>query len=145
MKLTTNMRYITEHVHMNHPWSKELTYLYHMYQRLSFDLFASSLKVYYKTLTCLPKHFPNKLNQGPCIICYTENMTDLTKGKKQLIQITGEIIHMDFAFYNVTSIRGLSFIITAVCSNTRMLWVFINAPKQSTVCIICFILTTLKT
>ena len=65
--------------------------------------------------------------------------------RKKLIQITGEIIHMDFAFYNVTPIRGLSFIITAVCSNTIMLWVFTDATKQSTLCIIRFILTTFKT
>ena len=74
-------------------------------------------------------------------------MTDLTKGKT--VDTTnlqpGEIIYIDFAFYNVTSTCGLTSILTDVCSNTRMLWVFTNATKKSTVCIIHFILTILKT
>ena len=71
-------------------------------------------------------------------------MTTLSKGTTvdtSNIQL-GELIHMDFAFYNVTSIRGFTSILTFVCTNTIMLWVF--SPKQSPVCIICFILKTLK-
>ena len=32
-----------------------------------------------QTLTGLPKHCPDKLNQAPCTICYTEKMTTLPK------------------------------------------------------------------
>ena len=51
---------------------------------------------------------------------------------------------MDFAFYNVTYIREFTYMITAVCENTRMIWVFTNSPKLSPVRIICSTLTTLK-
>ena len=53
-----------------------------------------------------------------------------------------ELIHMDFAFYNVNSIHGFTSIITVVYSRTRMLWVFSTTYKQSHVCIIRSILTT---
>ena len=56
----------------------------------------------------------------------------------------GELINMEFALYNVTYIRGLTSIITVVCSNTRILWLFPTASKLSPVCIFRFILTALK-
>ena len=33
----------------------------------------------------------------------------------------GELIHMDFSYYNVTSIRGFAVMITVVCVRTIML------------------------
>ena len=57
---------------------------------------------------------------------------------------SGELIHMEFAFYNMTSIRGLTYMLTVVCIKTRMLWVFPTVSKQSPVFIIHFILTTYK-
>ena len=56
----------------------------------------------------------------------------------------GEIIHMDFVFYNVTSIIGLNYILTIVCANNIILWVFHNTSRQSPGRIIHFFLTTLK-
>ena len=41
-----------------------------------------------------------------------------------------EFIHVDFAFYNITSIRGFNSMLTVVCANTRILWICINVPKQ---------------
>ena len=35
-----------------------------------------------------------------------------------------ERIHVEFEFYNVTSIRGFTSMVTAIHENTRMLWVF---------------------
>ena len=55
----------------------------------------------------------------------------------------GELFHMDFAFYNVNSIRGFTSMLTLVCSKTRMLWVYPTAPKIASVRIIRFILTTI--
>ena len=34
----------------------------------------------------------------------------------------GEIIHVDFSFYNVTSAKCFTSIITVVCAKTIMLW-----------------------
>ena len=53
-----------------------------------------------QTLTELPTHFPKKLNQALCKICYTENMTTLHK--VTTVDTTNfqpeEIIHIDFDF-----------------------------------------------
>ena len=56
----------------------------------------------------------------------------------------GELIHMDSAFYNVTSIQGFTYMLNAVCAKTRMLWLFPTATKISPFHIIHFILTALN-
>ena len=56
----------------------------------------------------------------------------------------GELIHMGFSFYNVTSICGLTFMITVVCVNTIMICLLPSASKQSPVFIIHFIMKTLN-
>ena len=53
---------------------------------------------------------------------------------------TVELIHVYFLFYNITSIRGFTSMLTFFCSNTRMLWLLSIAPKRSPVRIILFIL-----
>ena len=55
----------------------------------------------------------------------------------------GELVLTEFAFYNVTSIRGFTSMLTVVCAKTIMLWVSPNAFKRVPVRIIQFILTTL--
>ena len=52
----------------------------------------------------------------------------------------GELIHMDFAFYNVTSIRGLTSMLTVLCEKTKMIWIFPTAFKHYPVRIIRFVL-----
>ena len=37
---------------------------------------------HHQNFTGLQKHYPKKLNQEPCTICYTEKMEILPKGKK---------------------------------------------------------------
>ena len=49
---------------------------------------------------------------------------------------------MYFSFWNVTSIHGFTSVLTVVCVKTRMIWLSLNASKQSHVCINIFILTT---
>ena len=55
----------------------------------------------------------------------------------------GELVHIDFAFYKLTSIRGFTSILRVVCAKTRMLWVLPTESKISHFRIIRFILTTL--
>ena len=90
------------------------------------------------------KNCPNKLNQAPCKICYTENMK--TSLKEKTVEKTklqpGELIHMQFAFYNVTYIRGSISVITIVYSKNILLWVFPIESKPFPVCIMRFIQTT---
>ena len=99
---------------------------------------------HYQTLTGLPKHCPKKLNQAPYIICYTQNMTTYPKGKS--VETTnlqpGELIHMEFVSYNVTSLRVFPYIITVVCTKTTMLWISPTEYKLDPFSIIIFILTT---
>ena len=54
-----------------------------------------------------------------------------------------ELIHMDFALYNVTYLCGITSMISVVCAKTIMLWVFPNVSKQYPVRVVRFILTTL--
>ena len=56
----------------------------------------------------------------------------------------GDLSHMEFAFCNVTSVRGFTSILTGVFSNNIMIWLFHTASKLSPVRIILFILTTLN-
>ena len=56
---------------------------------------------------------------------------------------TGELVHMDFSFYNVTSVCGFTSMLTVVCAKNIVLWVFPTASKIAPVCIIRFILKTL--
>ena len=56
----------------------------------------------------------------------------------------GELFHMDFSVYNVTSIRGFTSMLTFFCAKTIVLRVFPTTYKKSPVRIICSIQTTLK-
>ena len=101
---------------------------------------------HHQTRTHLPKNCHKKLNQAPCTICYTEKMKTLPK--RTTVDTTnlqpGELILIYFSFYNVTSICRFTFMLTVVCANTRILWVFHIVSKRSPVHIILFLLTTLK-
>ena len=99
-----------------------------------------------QTLDGLPKHCTNKIQKSPCTICYTVKMTTINKGK--IVDTSnlqpGELVHMNFAFYNVNPINGFTSVLAVVCAKTRMLRLFLTAPKRAPVHIICFILKTLK-
>ena len=62
---------------------------------------------------------------------------------KNILQ-PGELINMEFNFYNVNSIHGFTSMLTVVCSNTIILWVLPTASKRSPYRTTHFILTTLK-
>ena len=82
----------------------------------------------HKTLYGLPKQCPKKIHKAPCKICYTATIT--TINKVTAVNTSnfqpGELIHTDFAFYNITSIRVSTSMLTVVCAKTRMLWVLPN-------------------
>ena len=85
----------------------------------------------HQTLTGLPKHFPNKINQAPCTICYTEKMTTFPKGKT--VDTTNlqsvELIHVYLVFYNMTSVLGFTSMLNILCENTIIIWLFTTASK----------------
>ena len=51
---------------------------------------------------------------------------------------------MDVALYNMTSIRWFTSMLTVLCENNRILWVFPIESKRSHVLIILFILTLFR-
>ena len=59
-------------------------------------------------------------------------MSTINKGKTVKISKLqpGELVLMEFAFYNVTSIRGFTSMLTVVCAKNIILWVLPNAPKR---------------
>ena len=87
--------------------------------------FESDMKemIHHRTITGLTKHLPKKINQAPCIKCYTENSTTSPKGTN--VDTTNlqleEIIHVLLAVYNVTSIQGLNSMQNVICTNNIML------------------------
>ena len=101
---------------------------------------------HHQTLDGLTKHRLKIINKAPCTIYYTETITTINKGTT--VDTTnlkpGEIILMDFVFYNVTSIHGFTSMITVICAKTIILWVLTTASKISPVQIVRFILTTLN-
>ena len=56
----------------------------------------------------------------------------------------GELIHVEFSFFDVTFIHGFTSVITGVCENIIMIWLFHTASRLAPDRIILFILTTLK-
>ena len=52
----------------------------------------------------------------------------------------GELLHLEFGFYNITSIRGFTKITTVVCANKRMACIFPITSKRASFRIIRFIL-----
>ena len=77
----------------------------------------------HQTLDGLPKHYPNKIHKAPCKIFYTEKITTINKGTTVDTSNLkpGELVHVGFSFYNITSISGFNSIRTVVREKTIML------------------------
>ena len=52
----------------------------------------------------------------------------------------GDIFHLEFSFYNITTIFKFNSILTVVCDKTIMLWILPTTSNQSPVIFIRFIL-----
>jgi hypothetical protein len=79
----------------------------------------------------LPKRpFPPR--SCPCTICIPAKFTHPPKVKTTTYTLTckGELLHIDFSFWNETSIRGFSSLLSIIDGKTRMLWNFPTASKR---------------
>ncbi len=77
-----------------------------------------------KLLKDLPSTYNTK--QDDCIICIEAKMRSENKGKTvdtEKLKIA-ELLHIDFKFFNITSLRGFTSILTIIDAKTRKLWVF---------------------
>jgi hypothetical protein len=84
-----------------------------------------------QSLLGLP-HRPFPPRSCPCAICITTKFTHPPKVKATLTQITrrGELLHIDFSFWNVTSIHGFTSLLSINDGKDRMLWNFPTASKR---------------
>ena len=102
-----------------HPISWELIRcpLLHPYKNVMKVIFR------HQTLDGLPKHFPKKISKAPCTICYKAKITTINKiTTVDTIKLQpGELVHMDFSFYNITSICDFTSILALVCAKTRII------------------------
>ncbi len=96
------------------------------------------------SLQGLPKRpFPqaNKV----CPICVKAKFSHPPKG--HTVDTThlrrGELLHIDFAFWDITSLRGFTSMLSIIDAKTRMLWLFCTASKGSPIHIIEYLLDML--
>jgi hypothetical protein len=84
-----------------------------------------------QSLLGLPKRpFPPR--SCPCPICIMTKLTHPPKVKATLSKLTrrGELLHIDFSFWNVTSLRGFTSLLSIIDGKDRMLWNFPTASKR---------------
>ena len=89
----------------------------------------------HQTIYGLPKNCPKQIHKTPRTICYTAKLTTINKFTTvdtSNLQ-PGELVHVDFEFYNVTSIHSFTPMLTVVCAKTIMLWLFPTVSKISPV------------
>jgi hypothetical protein len=82
----------------------------------------------------------------PCIICTTTKMTHPPKSKVSTYKLTrqGQLIQIDISFWNVTSIRGFSSLLSVIDGKDRMLWMFPTANKRPPLELLEFVFTMLQ-
>ena len=94
------------------------------------------------TLTKNPQPPPKKT----CTLCCEEKWQP--SPKCETVDTTNlqpwYLLHLDFEFYIVTSIRCFTSILPVVCAMTRILWILPTESKIPQVIIIHFILTILN-
>ena len=98
-----------------------------------------------KTILGLPERFSQRLLTGGiiCWICDAAAMTDIPKGITMNTSILqpGELIHIDFCFINVLSIRGFTCVLMIVDARTRNKWEFATPTKRPPINVLDFFLT----
>ena len=81
-----------------------------------------------------------------CWICNAAVTIDLPRGPTMSTEFLrpGELIHMDFYFMNVTSIRGFTCVLNIVDAKTRNKWEFGTPNKPPPIDTVDFFLTQCK-
>jgi hypothetical protein len=71
-------------------------------------------------------------NTCPCVICISAKFTHPPKVKESSFKLTsrGQLLHIDFSFWNIISIRGFSSVLSIIDGKDRMLWTFPTASKR---------------
>jgi hypothetical protein len=93
----------------------------------------------HQTLLGLPKR-PFPTCPKICPVCIKAKFTHPPKGKTLDTShlSKGEYLHMDFAFWDVPSIRHFSGMLVIIDAKTRMLWLFCTSSKRPPMHIISY-------
>ena len=86
-----------------------------------------------KILQDLPSQLNNcKTTLCNCTICYRKKYNHPAKGPTTSTEhlAPGSLLHVDFYFYDITSIRGFNSNITIIDAKTRKLWCFPGPDKN---------------
>ena len=85
-----------------------------------------------QTLTSLQKQYHKKTNKTKFTTFFNARTTIFLRGTTvdtPNLQ-KGELLHMDFEFYNVTSIQGFNSILTVVCTKIIGIWIFLTESND---------------
>jgi hypothetical protein len=98
-----------------------------------------------QSLLGLPKH-PYPPRTCPCIICITTKTVHPPHAKFTSSVITqhGQLLHIDFSFWNIVSIRGFASLLSVIDGKDRMLWSLPTASKHVPLSVLDFLFTTLE-
>ena len=98
-----------------------------------------------QTILGLPQRISKRLMTcgSKCWICNSATMTSIPKGIRVNTSFLrpGELIHIDFCFINVLSIRGFTCVLLIVDARTRNKWEFGTLSKRPPIDILDFFLT----
>ncbi len=96
------------------------------------------------SLLGLPKK-PFPTTTTICPVCIKAKFSHPPKGRTLDTSTLprGALLHIDFAFWDVTSLRGFTSMLCIIDAQTRMLWVFCTASKGPPIHIIDYLLDML--
>jgi len=98
-----------------------------------------------QSLLGLPKRpFPTRT--CPCIICITTKTTHPPKAKSTTYHLTnhGQLLHLDFSFWDQSSYRGFTSLLSIIDGKDRMLWNFPTASKRPPLTILDYFFSLLR-
>jgi hypothetical protein len=98
-----------------------------------------------QTLIGLPRVPPPRYEYA-CPIFALGKMTQVRKGKTMDTTDLrpGEVLHLDFAFWDIPSHRGFTAMLVAIDAKTRKLWLFCTASKNAPIHILWWLFSNLR-
>jgi hypothetical protein len=98
-----------------------------------------------QTLSGLPKR-PFPPSTQTCPICVKAKFIHAPKGKTMTTShlSKGEYLHMDFAFWDVPSLRQFTGMLVIIDAKTRMLWLFCTSGKRPPLHILTYFFDIMK-
>jgi hypothetical protein len=120
--------------------------LYLLHQRFgsfSYDVLDTTYRQ--QTLLGLPR-IPPPRYEYDCPVCSLGNLPQFHKGKTLSMATLkpGELLHMDFEFWDIVSRRLFTAMLTIVDAKTRMLWIFCTSSKKPPIHILKWFFANLR-